>query len=170
MPKKKKKAEPLFIYVVMGQCGEYSDHREWTVLGFFDKDAADKHEWACKLEATRIQELIAADNEKYWDDTNAKPYKHRLDSAHQPSSYGADYYVMAVPVSGGDKLRMELANALAANAEFHKWREKMELRIALLEITLRTDPTHGHPSGKSCGTPHCDQVWRMLNADKEKEG
>ena len=79
------------VFVVMGQCGEYSDKREWPVAAFAVKEVAEAFEFGCTQWAKK--------NALAWDD---QPYKNRVAPAHDPSfstDYtSTDYYTMVIDV------------------------------------------------------------------------
>jgi len=73
------------IFVVEGQCGEYSDRMNWLVCWYDNEAAARDHAVAAKKEADRI---------KSSGDVN------RFDPHYMWDYTGTDYTVIAVPRGG----------------------------------------------------------------------
>lgn len=80
------------VYVVMGETGEYSDHREWPVSAYLHEDEAKEivlalHVWLRENEADRT-------NYRYAETRPACP----LDPNFETDYTGTRYYVMPVPL------------------------------------------------------------------------
>lgn len=104
------------VYVVIGQCGEYSSHSEWGVRAFLDKDVAEDYAFRATKEAKRLERLYKADY-KQWEranpddihapgrpDTYKDPVKYgsALDPEFHADAYaGTDYFVMVLPMDEG---------------------------------------------------------------------
>jgi hypothetical protein len=67
------------IYLVQGNCGEYSDYREWVVCAYRDERKAKKHALLAKQWR---QENISYDT----------PYdvRHKMKNPYDDCSYGTD--------------------------------------------------------------------------------
>jgi len=97
------------VFVVMGQSGEYSDHRDWPVCGYDSEKVAEDH----AFEATK--------RAKEWKDAECEhglEMRHYCDACHRLGSEdelrawmgaldpealrmdytGSDYYVLRVPM------------------------------------------------------------------------
>ena len=78
------------IYIVMGSCGEYSDHITWQIAAYKTEEEARKHVGKA---AERFSEL----NLKYHEDVYAIPKKENEYDAGMHVDYtGTRYYVKEV--------------------------------------------------------------------------
>lgn len=78
------------IYIVMGSCGEYSDHTTWQIAAYKTEEEARKH---VEKAAERFSEL----NLKYHEDVYAIPKKENEYDAGMHVDYtGTRYYVKEV--------------------------------------------------------------------------
>jgi hypothetical protein len=46
----------MMIYIVMGDCGEYDDYREWLVVAYEDESMAQAHAAAANKESARVRQ------------------------------------------------------------------------------------------------------------------
>ena len=73
------------IWLVQGNCGEYSDHREWVVCAYTDETKAKKH--AVEAKEWR-QRNVTWDN--YWDDGEPKnPFDDSFYGRHMDTDWTA---------------------------------------------------------------------------------
>jgi len=79
------------IYIVTGATGEYSGHREWAVMAYFNKEAAHSH---ATNAARRAEELAAAQSDRY----SAKTGPNEFDPNMQMDYTGTEYFVRTVPL------------------------------------------------------------------------
>lgn len=80
------------VYIVMGRCGEYSDHREWPVRAFLNEhEAAD-----LVVKATACARELGSSHYSTWADER----RNAFDPNMQIDYTGTDYYVMDVPLVG----------------------------------------------------------------------
>lgn len=72
------------IYVVYGQCGEYSDHRDWLVCAYADRDKAEKHAFEAEK---RSKEMLT--EYEHWMDIpdGANKYDTQMDMDYTGASY-----------------------------------------------------------------------------------
>lgn len=65
-------AQPgMILHVVGGECGEYSDHRVWTVAAYLDRESAKRHaQLAREWSENRRARLTDLENDGHeYDDT-----------------------------------------------------------------------------------------------------
>jgi hypothetical protein len=84
------------IYVVMGSCGEYSDHTEWPIAAYADESIAKQHvEAASAAYRELLQRVESADGSRY--SLGRPPYQNVYDKDMQTDYTGTDYYYITVP-------------------------------------------------------------------------
>ena len=83
------------IYLVQGSTGEYSDHMEWNVAAYFDKEQAERHRDLAQLYSNCTP---GEDTNMYWEERE----KLIETSLYDPKLYitytGVRYYVDVVPL------------------------------------------------------------------------
>jgi hypothetical protein len=72
------------IFIVGGQCGEYSDHREWPIVAYTTRENADKHKMLAQLWAYE-------NGDRAYDQELANPY-----DSEQFFHRDTEYYVMEI--------------------------------------------------------------------------
>ena len=87
------------IYIVQGYTGEYSDHREWLVLAFFDQVKAQAH--VLNLEAELLRLGLKYDGEMPpWDKRDSLSGEmEKLDPNFKCDYTGAGYHILSVELS-----------------------------------------------------------------------
>lgn len=80
------------IYVVMGSCGEYSDHTEWPVKAFDTEAGAQTFVERCTEEGNRVRS--ASGQGVPWSVPGREP--HALDSNFTWDNSGFNYYYFDV--------------------------------------------------------------------------
>lgn len=90
------------IYVVMGSCGEYSDHQEWAVRAFYKEKDAQEHVLLLDSTWREAKVKYAQEHGGYdyyfgsgWSDDD---WKHPHDPGFTHDHTGTNYYVMEVPL------------------------------------------------------------------------
>lgn len=86
--------DPIVVWVVSGWCGEYSDHRVWTVAAYLDKAEALRHAEKAKARADEIQDRRhewpkIPENSNEWDPNGSQDYT------------GTEYGVTSLPICAG---------------------------------------------------------------------
>ena len=90
----------IWVYVVVGSTGEYSDRSEWYVAAYFDEELAKEH---VMLADEKGRELFASDNT--WKGRIEMKGKNPWDPDGQSPDYtGWTYYYESVPFAGFDHL------------------------------------------------------------------
>lgn len=82
------------VYIVVGQRGEYSDHREWFVAAYTDKAKAELHADRAKEHAHRQWERLRENDY----DADFEPKAGPIDPSEQAGGFGyePDYFVATV--------------------------------------------------------------------------
>jgi len=66
------------LYIVYGESGEYDEHREYDVIGYFDREEAEKHKLAAQQVADQIyikqQKNILKNFKNKYDEYHSGPY------------------------------------------------------------------------------------------------
>jgi hypothetical protein len=84
------------VYVVIGTCGEYSDHREWPVRAYNNVEAAEELVVKATVRANEIR-ANATDQTWYYKIDGANEY----DPGMQSDYTGTHYYIWEVPYGTG---------------------------------------------------------------------
>lgn len=77
------------VYLVIGSCGEYSDHTYWHVAAYRDEAKATEHATMAKVEADRIRAL---------DGPSWERVEHACDPHYMSDYTGTRYDVISVPL------------------------------------------------------------------------
>lgn len=73
------------IYVVIGECGEYSDHQDWPVCAYTDEAQAKEH----VERASEYARVAWLRQQKQWSrEQLPNPYDPDMDLAYTGASYG----------------------------------------------------------------------------------
>lgn len=83
---------PDTIYLVQGNCGEYSDHREWVVCAYRDEVMAQEHAKAAK---EWRQERVTHD--MAWEDR--EKLKNPYDECFYGTDLNTDWTAYGVPLA-----------------------------------------------------------------------
>lgn len=94
------------IYIVMGECGEYDDRREWIVVAYHDEIMARLHMFEANNESRRIELALAELDQGDWEHYREKRDALIASNAYDPNMQG-DY-----PHAGYTVYPVELATVL----------------------------------------------------------
>ena len=97
------------VYIVIGACGEYSDHQEWPVAAYLDENTAKDHVVKAAEAYNHVVATIGDYAKWPWDDErrNLNPF----DPDMRGDYTGTNYYYWAVELR--EELYGDALNALA---------------------------------------------------------
>jgi len=76
------------IYIVFGQTGEYSDHRDWIVAAYLNKSAAEKRVADCTMGAGKF-----VNSQLNWEWSEASEAKNPYDEQMHVDYTGTNYFL-----------------------------------------------------------------------------
>ncbi len=79
------------VYLVVGSTGEYSDHTQWNVAAYTDKEQADLH-------AAAANEAVKGAEDMDWEERQLLKEQATLDAVMSISYTGTEYSVEEVPL------------------------------------------------------------------------
>lgn len=88
---KKKK----FVYIIIGQTGEYSDNQNWSVIAYFDENKAKEHVLKAQQRANEIH-VESEKSENKWK--HIRENKNEFDPFMNMDYTGTTYYYDTVEI------------------------------------------------------------------------
>ena len=88
------------VWIVQGSTGEYSDHCEWVVAGFYDEQKAQRLVVEAQARANEIHQLKESSWEKWYElrEKEDDAIKNEFDPQMQLDYTGTHYICFAVEI------------------------------------------------------------------------